>query len=298
MRIAITGSTGLIGGHLAASLRDDGHTALPVVRDRPRAGQEGIYWSPARGEIDTGAFAGLDAVVHLAGEPLGRRWTREQKRRIFDSRVEGTGLLASALADLDDPPGVLISASAVGYYGNRGEEILTEESGPGEGFLADVCAAWESAADPARRAGLRVVHPRTGVVIASEGPLMDKALLPFKLGLGGRIGSGRQWYPWIALEDQIRGLRHLLEDDSLVGPVNLTAPEPVRNAEFTRAFAAALHRPAIFPIPPLALALLYGEGGRVLATWSQRVVPERLLQAGFSHHHQSIEEAFQAALAG
>lgn len=298
MRVAITGSTGLIGGHLTASLGDDGHEVLPVVRNRGRAGEAGIHWSPARGEIDAGAFAGLDAVVHLAGEPLGRRWTRQQKRRIFDSRVEGTGLLATALAELEDPPGVLISASAVGYYGNRGEEVLTEESGLGEGFLARLCAAWEAAADPARRAGLRVVHPRTGVVIASEGPLMDKALLPFRLGLGGRIGSGRQWYPWIALEDQIRALRYLLEDESLAGPVNLTAPEPVRNAEFTRAFARALHRPAVLPIPPLALRLLYGEGGRVLATWSQRVVPRRLLDTGFTHRHQTIDGAFQAALAG
>lgn len=294
MRVAITGSSGLIGRHLRASLTADGHEVVPVVRD---PGQEGIYWSPSAGDVDARGFAGLDAVVHLAGEPIGQRWTAKAKRRIRDSRVVGTRLLADALASLDDPPGVLVSTSAVGYYGDRGEEVLTEESAPGEGFLAAVCVAWEAAADPARAAGIRVVHPRNGVVLASEGAFISKVETPFRLGVGGRVGSGRQWVPWIALEDQVGALRHLVDRDDLDGPFNLTAPQPVRNAELTRALGEVLHRPTLLPIPPIAIRLLYGEMGVTLATWSQQVIPQRLLDAGFEFRHADVRGALRLALA-
>lgn len=294
MRVGITGSTGLIGRHLTQSLTSDGHQAVPIVRDQA-AGD--LYWSPARVEMEVAAFEGLDAVVHLAGEPIGKRWTAAQKQRIRHSRVTGTRLLADGLASLDDPPAVLVSTSAVGYYGDRGEEVLTEQSQPGEGFLAEVCIDWEAAADPARDAGIRVVHPRNGIVIAREGPLMDKIELPFRLGLGGRVGSGQQWYGWIALSDHLRALRFLVDTPALSGPVNLVAPEPVRNAELTRALGEVLHRPTVLPIPGFGLRVLYGEMGVTLATWSQRVVPERLLEHGFEFEHTDIRSALEAVLA-
>lgn len=297
LRVAVTGSTGLIGSALVRSLRSDGHTVHRVVRDRSAAAAGDVYWSVVDGEIDAGALEGVDAVVHLAGEPIGaRRWSDEQKRRIRDSRVDGTRLLAGALARLDAPPRVLVSGSAVGFYGSRGDEILTESSGPGDDWLAGVVAAWEEAATPARDAGLRVVHPRTGVVLAAEGPLIDKVELPFRLGIGGRIGDGQQWVPWIALEDEVRALRFLLESD-LEGPVNLVAPMPVQNRELTAALGEVLRRPTILPTPILAIRLLYGEMGVSLATVSQRVVPRALEEAGFRFTSEQLRPALRQALA-
>lgn len=298
MRVAVTGSTGLIGEALVASLREDGHTVHRMVRDRSAATGGDIFWSVREGEVDAAALEGVDAVVHLAGEPLGKnRWTDEVKRRIRDSRVDGTRLLTEALASLSAKPDVLLSASAVGYYGSRGDEILTEESAPGTDFLAGVVVAWERAADPARDAGIRVVHPRTGVVIAEEGPLIEKVELPFKLGIGGRIGDGRQWIPWISLEDEVRALRFLI-DQELAGPVNLVAPNPVRNRELTEALGDVLHRPTIIPTPMLAIRLLYGEMGLSLATTSQRAVPRALQGAGFEFRHPVLRPALEVALDG
>ncbi len=276
--IAITGASGLIGRALEASLVADAHDVVRVGRD---AASSDVHWDPSAARIDAAALEGLDAVVHLAGEPLGAsRWTRRTRARIRDSRVEGTALLARALAGLDNPPATLISASAVGYYGDRGDSQLAEQQPPGDDFLADLCVAWEAAAAPAGEAGIRVVHPRTGVVIAHGGPLIEKVELPFRLGLGGRIGSGRQYVPWISLADHVRALRHVLDGD-LTGPVNFVAPQQVTNRELTKAIGTALRRPTVFPIPVLALKVLYGEMGTALATVSQRVVPERLLASGF-----------------
>jgi uncharacterized protein (TIGR01777 family) len=294
-RIAITGSTGLIGEALAVSLAGDGHRIVRLVRDAARAGAEDVVWDPARGTIDAGRLEGADAVVHLAGEPIGAsRWTPETKRAILDSRVQGTGLIARTIAGLDTPPAVLVSSSAVGVYGDREDEELTEESEHGDDFLAEVCIAWEAAADPARAAGVRVVHPRTGVVIAKDGPLIDKVELPFRLGVGGRVGSGRQYVPWISLADEVAALRFLI-DTQLEGPVNLVGPVPATNAELTSALGTVLRRPTLLPIPTFAIRLLYGEMGATLATVSQRVLPARLLAAGFTFQHTTILAALRTA---
>lgn len=296
MRVAITGSTGLIGQALVQSLQQDGHTVHRLVRDRARATGGDIYWSVAGSELDPGDLSGVDAVVHLAGEPIGERWTAEQKQKVRDSRVQGTHLLAQALASLDDGPRVLVSQSGANYYGDRGEQPLTEDAPAGSGFLADVCAQWEAAADPARDAGVRVVHTRTGVVLAEGGPLVEKVELPFKLGVGGRVGSGKQWVPWISLDDEVRALRFLIDRDDISGPVNLVGPEPVRNAELTRALGEVWHRPTVIPVPVFALRLLYGEMGVTLATESVRAIPEVLREAGFEWRHPDMRSAVQDAL--
>jgi uncharacterized protein len=295
-RIAITGATGLIGGALRSSLEGDGHTVHAISRDPSGAGSDGIVWDPDRGMLDAAALEGVDAVVHLAGEPIGaRRWTTETKRRIRWSRERGTRLIAETVAGLDERPEVLVSASAVGYYGDRGDEILTEEAEPGDDFVAGVCVAWEAAADPAREAGIRVVHPRTGVVIAPDGPLLEKLELPFKMGVGGKVSSGRQYVPWISLVDEVRALRFLIDGD-LHGPVNLVGPVAVTNAEMTKVLGRVLGRPTVVPIPAFAIQALYGEMGVSLATVSQRVVPDVLAEAGFEFRHRTIEEALREAL--
>lgn len=294
-RIAITGATGLIGRALRTSLVAAGHTVHAVVRDPAAAGPGDVLWDPMRGTIDAAALEGVDAVVHLAGEPIGAaRWTDETRRRIHDSRARGTELIAKTLAGLERRPTVLVSSSAVGVYGDRGDEELTESSTEGDDFLATVCRAWEQAADPARAAGIRVVHPRTGVVIAKDGPLIDKVELPFRLGVGGKVGSGRQYVPWISLDDEIAALRFLI-DRPLVGPVNLVGPTPADNLELTRALGTVLRRPTVFPIPAFAIRLLYGEMGVTLATVSQRVLPTRLLAEGFTFRHATLLAALRAA---
>lgn len=295
--VAISGASGLIGGALASSLREDGHTVRAITRSASRADADDITWDPQQGRIDGARLEGVDAVVHLAGEPIGaRRWSDEQKRRIHDSRQQGTKLLATTLSELSAPPSVFVSGSAVGYYGDqRGDEVLTESAGSGDDFMARVCRDWEAAATPAAAAGIRVVHPRTGVVIASDGPLIEKVELPFKLGVGGRIGDGRQYVPWIALEDEVRALRFLIDQD-LEGPVNLTAPEPVTNRELTAALGDVLRRPTVLPIPTFAIRLLYGEMGVTLAGASQRVVPTRLLDAGFEFATTDLRAALAVAL--
>jgi uncharacterized protein len=297
MRVAVTGSTGLIGEALVASLRADGHRVQRVTRSRASAGSDDVVWDPTGGTIDTAKLEGVDAVVHLAGEPIGaRRWNDEVKRAIRESRTIGTRTLAEGLASLSGRPAVLVSGSAVGYYGDRGDEVLTETSTAGDDFLARVTVGWEEAAAPAAEAGIRVVHPRTGVVMAKHGPLIEKVELPFKLGVGGKVGSGDQYVPWIAIEDEVRALRFLIDRD-LSGPVNLTGPEPVTNAELTRALGEVMRRPTVFPIPAFAIKALYGEMGETLATVSQRAVPRVLLDAGFEFRHTTIGSALQAALA-
>lgn len=288
-RVAVTGASGFIGSALMPALRREGYAPVPVVRRQARAGE--IAWDPAAGTIEGEKLADIGAVVHLAGENLATRWTREAKRRIRESRVRGTALLAATLAGLDSGPSILVSTSAVGFYGDRGEETLTDTSPPGTGFLAEVVEAWEEAARPAGEAGIRVVHPRFGMVLHPDGGALGKMLLPFRLGVGGRLGSGRQWVSWIARDDLVAAILFLLREP-IAGPVNCTAPEPVRNADFTRALALELHRPAVLPVPRLALAALFG-GEMVDETLlvSARVLPARLIEQGFTFRFPRIREA-------
>jgi len=291
--IAITGASGLIGSRLAQQLSSDGHTVKRVVRTEPTGND--IQWDLDAHTIDMDGLNSTDAVVHLAGEPIGaKRWTAATKQRILDSRVTGTTLIASALTRLDTPPKVFVCGSAIGVYGDRGDETLTEDSARGDGFLADVVAAWEAAAQPAIDAGIRTVFARTGVVLAPKSALIGKVRWPFLLGVGGRIGNGTQYVPWIALDDEIRALTWLIDHD-LSGPVNLTAPTPVTNAELTRAIGEVLRRPTVFPIPAVLLRALYGEMGETLATVSNRVLPVRLTDAGFTFTHTDVRAALADA---
>jgi uncharacterized protein (TIGR01777 family) len=293
--VAITGSSGLIGTALSDALTSAGHRVVPVVR-RPAA--DAISWDPKAGTIDAGGLEGLDAVVHLAGAGLGdRRWTEAYKKELVDSRVDSTGLLARTLVHLQRPPAVLLSASAIGWYGDRGDEVLDETSGPGTGFLAELCQEWERAADPAAAGGIRVVHPRSGVVLSTRGGALKKQLPLFKLGLGGRFGSGRQWQSWISITDEVGALMHLLTAD-VVGPVNLTTPNPVRNAEFTKALGGAVHRPTVLPVPSFGPKLLLGpELAEVLLYEGQRVLPVRLEATGYEFQWPTIETALARLLA-
>jgi uncharacterized protein (TIGR01777 family) len=296
MDVVVSGSSGLIGTALGQALQRAGHRLVPMVRSQPTG--DAVGWDPDHGRIDAGGLEGVGAVVHLAGEGIGaKRWNEEQKARIRDSRVRGTALLAETLAKLDRPPKVFLCASAVGYYGDRGDEVLTESSRAGDGFLAGVCVAWEAAAAPAREAGIRVSHFRTGIVLSSAGGALSKMLTPFKLGLGGRLGSGRQWMSWISLDDEAGAIVHLLGDEAPAGAVNLTAPNPVTNADFTAALGRALRRPAVIPVPKLALEVaLGGEMARELLLSSQRALPTRLLDSGYTFVHPEIGHALSAGL--
>ena len=299
MRVAVTGSSGLIGSAVVRRLNSAGHQVIGVVRTPSSSGsQPQVAWDPTSGRIDDDAFEGVDAVLHLAGEPIAaRRWSPEQKQRIADSRLQGTSLLADALAGLDDPPTVLVSASAIGFYGDRGDERLTEESARGDGFLAEVCAGWEAATESAGRAGIRVVLARTGVVLSPDGGALAEMLPFFRLGLGGRVGRGDQWMSWITLHDEVEALVWLIEaaDAQITGPVNLTAPEPVTNRQFTAALGRALRRPAFLPTPKLALSARVGrELAEALLYSSARVEPAVLERNGFSFAHRNISEALSA----
>jgi len=297
MDVAITGSSGLIGTALCRHLEQRGDRVIRVVRRAPQPGEDAIEWHPERDEIDAGGFEGIDAVVNLAGESIGaRRWSTEQKIRLIETRVRSTTLLSRTLAQASRPPATLVSGSAMGYYGDRGSAELRESSAQGSGFLADLAAAWEAATEEASRAGRRVAHVRTGLVLDAEAPALTRMLLPFKLGLGGRLGSGRQFWSWISLADDVRAITWLLDHD-IAGPVNLVGPAPVTNAEFSRALGRALHRPALLPVPKLALRLLLGrELADELLFASQRVLPEVLLGSGFAFEHETIDAALAAAL--
>ena len=292
MKVLISGATGLIGSALIPVLVGGGHEITRLTRSPGSGG--GVGWNPDAGEIDTSRLEGHDAVVHLAGENIGEgRWTREKKRRILESRTRGTRLLAEILASLPEPPDVMVSASAVGYYGDRGNELLSEESGAGSDFLAEVCKAWEAAADPAREAGIRVVHPRNGVVLSTEGGALARLLPVFKLGGGGRIGGGRQWSSWIAMDDVVGAIVHALTHDSVEGPVNLVSPNPVTNVEFTRVLGKILNRPTIFPLPAPAARLMLGEVADALLLASQRVEPAKLKEVGYEFRYPELEGALR-----
>ena len=296
MDVVVTGSSGLIGTALKGALERAGHRMVPMVRSQ--ASGDAIHWDPDRGEIDAGGLEGMGAVVHLAGEGIGnRRWNDVHKAKVKESRSKGTSLLAGTLAKLDKPPTVLVSGSAVGYYGDRGDEVLTESSRPGNDFLAGVCTAWEAATAPAKEAGIRVAHTRTGIVLSGRGGVLPKMLLPFKFGFGGKLGSGRQWVSWISLADEIGAIVHLLGDDSLSGPFNLTAPNPVTNADMTKVIGKAMHRPAFVPAPAFALKTALGaEMAEELLLVSQRALPTRLLDSGFTFQHSDFGDALRVAL--
>jgi len=297
MRILVTGSSGLVGTALLSHLKAEGDDVLRLVRgDRPVAPTE-IRWNAGEDAIDEEGLEGLDEVVHLAGENLADgRWTRARKDRIWRSRVEGTLLLAEALARRRAKPRVLVSASATGYYGDRGDAPLDESSGPGSGFLARLCEAWEGATEPAARAGIRVIHLRTGVVLSSAGGALPKMLPAFQLGLGGPLGSGAQYLPWIALDDLIRVIHVAIAKETLRGPLNAVAPSPATNREFALALGRVLHRPAGFPVPAFLLRILVGELADEGLLASQRVMPARLLATGFSFRHPELVEALRHAL--
>ncbi|MDP8988194.1 MAG: TIGR01777 family oxidoreductase [Actinomycetota bacterium] len=297
MDVAVTGSSGFLGTALVGALRAGGHRVRRIVRNRPTSGDE-VGWDPQAGTIDASGLAGIDAVVHLAGESIGgRRWTADQKRRIRESRTRGTALVAATVASLHPRPEVLLSASGMNYYGDRGDEEVTEAWPPGDGFLAEVCVAWEAAAQPAADAGVRTALLRTGLVLDARGGALARMLPLFKLGLGGRLGSGRQWWSWIALDDEIGAMVHLLTAD-VRGPVNLTAPEAVTNAELARTLGRVLHRPAVLPVPRLGPRLLLGgELAETLLFTSLRVRPEVLMRSGYAFRHPSLEPALRIAVA-
>ncbi|GIU94532.1 MAG: epimerase family protein [Gaiellaceae bacterium] len=293
MKVAVSGASGLIGSALVPALRERGHEVVRLVRREARASDE-VAWDPASGALDPYAVADVDAFVNLSGATIGRRWTEARKREIRDSRVLPTALLARTVAALEGRP-ALISAGGVGIYGNRGDEILTEESELGSGFLAEVGKEWEAAADPAREAGARVVTFRQGIVLSRRGGALAKMLTPFKLGLGGRVGSGRQWWSWISLDDTVAAYLFALEHD-LSGATNLVSPNPVTSAHLTKTLGRVLGRPTIFPLPGLAVKALFGEMGEATLLEGQRALPARLLEAGFAFSFPALEPALRRAL--
>ncbi|MGW7459191.1 TIGR01777 family oxidoreductase [Streptomyces sp. NPDC054797] len=294
MRIAVTGSTGLIGSALVRSLRADGHEVVRFVRREPAAADE-ARWDPVRGYVDPAGLAGCGAVVGLAGAGVGaHRWTAAYKKEIRDSRVLGTAALARAAAALDEPPQVFVVGSAIGYYGDTGDRAVDETAPAGHGFLPSVCVEWEAAAAPAREAGIRTAFARSGLVVAREGGAWGRMFPLFRAGLGGRLGNGRQYWSYISLRDEIAALRHIIDTPGVAGPVNLTAPEPLTNRQITAAMSRVLRRPAVLPVPAVALRLVLGEfSSDVLG--SQRARPARLLESGFVFRDPGIEQAIRAA---
>jgi uncharacterized protein (TIGR01777 family) len=295
--VAVTGASGLVGAGLRPALAAQGHAVLPLVRGgAPAPGERVVRWDPAAGTLAAADLEGVDAVVHLAGEGIAGRWTAAKKARIRDSRLRSTALLAGTLARLARPPRVLVSASAIGWYGDRGDEVLTEASPAGAGFLAEVCREWEAAAGPAALVGIRVVHLRIGMALSRRGGGLAALLPAFRLGLGGPIGRGAQWMSWIALDDLVGAIVHALGADTLAGPVNAVAPHPVTNREFTRTLARVLRRPAFLPFPTLAARLLLGEMADALLLASTRVLPLRLTASGYAFEHPELRGALRAEL--
>lgn len=295
MHIAITGSSGLVGRAIAAQLRNRDISLLPLVRQRPQAGE--LQWDPVAGRLDAGQLVDCDAVIHLAGENIAAgRWNQAKKRRIRESRLQGTRLLCSELAAMEKPPSVLLAASAIGYYGDAGDQLLDEQSPSGTDFLAEVCRDWEAATEPAREAGIRVVNLRLGMVLARAGGALAKMLPPFRLGAGGRLGSGRQYWSWIAIDDLMGVLDHALNCESLSGPVNVVAPHPVTNLEFTKILGKVLRRPTLFPFPAALARLLLGEMADGLLLASTRVSSRRLEESGFVFQFSQLEPALRDLL--
>ncbi|MCW2961352.1 MAG: Epimerase family protein [Thermoleophilia bacterium] len=299
MRILVSGAGGLIGAELVRTLRERGDEVGALVRGEP-SGALDVRWDPAAGTIDRAALAEgrFDAVAHLAGETIAGRWTADKRRRIMDSRVNGTTLLAEAIAQLEQPPTALICASATGIYGDRGEELLVDGAAPGDGFLADVCVAWEAAAEPARAAGIRTAHLRMCAVQSPRGGALKAQLLPFKLGLGGPIAGGRQWAPWVGLTEAVRIWCFALDDDRVAGPINAIGPTPARNRDYVRALGRVLHRPTVLPTPTPLLRLAMGDVIDSLLVYSQKVVPSRLEGLGYEFLDRTIVQALEREIRG
>jgi uncharacterized protein (TIGR01777 family) len=295
--VAVTGSHGFVGSALVPALTGAGHRVIRLVRGHP-VGADELGWDPDAGAIDAAGLEGIDGVVHLAGAGIGdKRWTDARKRLILASRTKGTGLLAHTVAGLTRGPSVLVSASAVGYYGNRLDELLDEQSEPGDDFVAGVCVQWEAATAPAADAGVRVARIRSGVILGREGGVLPRMLVPFRLGLGGRIASGRQYMSWISLADEVGAILHALTNGAVSGPVNLTAPAPVTNTDFTKTLGKVVHRPTVIPTPLLPLKARYGsELVEHLLVEGQRVLPRRLEESGYRFTHPTLEEALHAAV--
>ena len=297
MRILITGASGLVGSALSAALGAEGHSVGGFVRPGTSASKDDVAWDPATGKMDLKAAEGADAVVNLAGASIGGgRWTEERKKLLRTSRVNLTERLVRNLEQLTRRPAVLVSASAIGYYGDRGEEVVAESSPPGNDFLSRLSSEWEAAAMGVEKLGIRTVITRFGIILSKSGGALPRMLTPFKLGVGGKLGSGKQWMSWVALDDVVGAIRDAIVAPSLRGPVNVVAPNPARNADFTRALARVLHRPALFPAPAFALRLMLGEMADALLLSSQRVVPQKLLDARFSFRIAELESALKRAL--
>ena len=297
-RILVTGVSGPIGAALVPSLKTSGWSVVRLVHGsaagRPTDNAQ-IAWDPAQ-QIAPETVSGFDAVIHLAGESIVGRWTAAKKRKIRDSRVVGTLNLAQALARAEDKPKVFVCGSAIGYYGNRGDELLREESPPGAGFLAEACQEWEEATMPAVQADIRTAHLRTGIVLSPKGGALGAMLLPFKLGLGGRTGDGQQWMSWIDVQDMVGAIHHILKNDLIQGPVNMVAPKPVRNAEFAATLASVLSRPTIFPMPAFAVKTIFGEMGEELLLSSQKVEPGKLISSGYPFRYRELRTSLKALL--
>ncbi len=297
--VAISGSSGLLGKSLTSALTEDSWVVRPMVRERPRSEVSGaVYWNPVRQEIDPEGLNGVSAVIHLAGANVAAgRWTDERKAEIRDSRVLGTRLLAGTIAQLEQPPSVFVAASAIGIYGDRGAEPVTEESAPGSGFLADVCRAWESEMEPIARAGVRLVVLRIGIVLAKDGGALAKMITPFSMGAGGRVGSGEQYMSWVSLADVVRMIRFAIDQPGVEGIYNAVAPEPVTNESFTRTLGTVLNRPAVVPLPAFAARLMLGrEMANALLLGGARVIPKRFEEGGFQWQHPALEPALRAAI--
>jgi uncharacterized protein (TIGR01777 family) len=296
MSIAITGSTGLLGSALIDALQTDGQLISPVVRRKSAGSANEILWDPIRGSIEGEKFNNIDAVVHLAGESVAQRWTAARKKEILESRVRGTTLLCQTISSLSSKPSVLVSASAIGYYGDRGDERIDEASSPGDGFLADVCQQWEAATQSARDADIRVVNLRIGVVLTPKGGALAKMLTPFRLGVGGVLGSGRQYMSWIALDDLVRIIQFALHAAAISGPVNAVAPNPATNREFTKTLGRVLRRPTIFPLPAFAAHLIFGQMADEVLLAGAHVVPNALSAAQFEFAYPQLEPALRHLL--
>jgi uncharacterized protein len=293
-KILVSGSSGLIGTALLRALQTSGYEVACLVRGAT-SGNGRVGWDPAR-PLAPESVSGFDAVVHLAGESIVGRWTEAKKRRIRESRVQGTRNLAEGLAAAPQRPRLLISASAIGYYGDRGEENLREDSSSGNGFLPEVCREWEAAAEPAAKAGIRTVQMRFGLVLSASGGALQEMLPPFRMGVGGNMGNGRQWWSWVDIDDLVGAIQHVIKTDALRGPVNVVAPSPVRNAEFTKTLASVLSRPAIFPMPAFAARMVFGQMGDELLLASQRVEPAKLMASGYAFQKPDLRRALSAIL--